>query len=100
MDRCIERIRALKMEDKAMTRDITITGSPSRDHAEWKVEEHNANAENDMAVFVGPNAERRAKAYAEWLPTNTRLVRRATAATKASATQADPILPTKADQIR
>jgi hypothetical protein len=52
-----------------MTKDIRITGHPSCDHAEWAVEEHYADAWNDVAVFVGPNAEHRAEFYADWLRT-------------------------------
>jgi hypothetical protein len=49
-------------------REIAVTESPGCDHPEWTVEEDNeGGAESDMAIFVGPNAEQRAKAYAEWL---------------------------------
>jgi hypothetical protein len=48
-------------------KDITITEHPCCGHAEWKVEEHYAEGENDVAVFVGPNAEHRAEFYADWL---------------------------------
>jgi hypothetical protein len=48
-------------------REITITESPGCDHAEWTVEGRNPDDENDVAVFVGPRAERRARLYADWL---------------------------------
>jgi hypothetical protein len=50
-------------------KDITITEHPGCDHVEWKVEERYADGENDVAVFVGPNAEYRANFYLDWLRT-------------------------------
>jgi hypothetical protein len=49
-------------------REITVTESPGCDHAEWTVEERNdADDKNDVAIFVGAKAKRRAKLYADWL---------------------------------
>jgi hypothetical protein len=42
---------------------------PGCDHPDFKVEEHYSDADNDVAVFVGPNAEHRAGLYFDWLRT-------------------------------
>jgi hypothetical protein len=49
--------------------EVTITKSPGNGYAEWTIEQLNTDDQDDVAVFIGPNAEQRARAYADQLRT-------------------------------